>query len=88
MELRFKGQFNRDIDISNRYILEEVEKAKLEVKKAKTIAQISNLIKLRKYTTLYRIKIDKDYRIGIVIRDQTVWFVRFGHRHGFYKKFP
>ena len=88
MELRFKGKFNRDIDISNRNLLEQVKNAIQSVIAAKDIAQIQNLKKLRKYKTLYRIEIDKDYRIGIIIRNKTVWFVRFGHRNNFYEYFP
>ncbi len=49
MELRFKGQFNRDIDISNRKILEEVRDCILNVKAAKSISQIANFKKLRIY---------------------------------------
>lgn len=88
MELKYKGQFNRDIDVNNHSLLEEVKNAILNVKSAKSIAQIRHLKKLRKYKTHYRIKIAEDYRIGVIIRNKTVWFSRFGHRHVFYKSFP
>lgn len=88
MELKFKGQFIRDIDVSNKALLHEVKAAIDNVKAAKTIAQIAQLKKLRSYETLYRIKVAKDYRIGVVIRNEVVWFVRFGHRNNIYKRFP
>lgn len=88
MELRFKGQFNRDIDINNRKVLEEVRACILNVKQAQSIVQIKNIKKLRLYKTRYRIKIAEHYRIGLVIRNNVVWFVRFGHRKSFYEKFP
>jgi len=37
MELRFKGQFNRDIDINNRPLLEEIKDAIANVKKCQLI---------------------------------------------------
>ncbi len=88
MELRYKGQFNRDIDISNTIILMAVKDAILNVKNAAGINKIHNLKKLRKYTAHYRIKIDENYRIGLIIRQNTVWLSRFGHRNNFYKYFP
>lgn len=88
MELKFKGQFNRDIDISNRPLLEKIKEAIENVKDARNISQIRNLKKLRSYQTHYRIRVAQDYRIGIIIRNNTVWFARFGHRNIFYTKFP
>ena len=34
------------------------------------------------------IKVGGNYRIGIIIRKNIVWFVRFGNRSNFYKYFP
>ena len=89
MELKYKGQFYRDIDIHNRQVLDAVRDAILNVKSASGILQIHNLKKLRKYSVHYRIKIANDFRIGVVIRKNTIWFTCFGHRNIFYKKlFP
>jgi hypothetical protein len=60
MELKFKGQFNRDIDTSNRDLLTEIRDAIINVKAAKSISHIRNLKKLRNYQTHYRIKIAED----------------------------
>jgi mRNA-degrading endonuclease RelE of RelBE toxin-antitoxin system len=87
MELKYKGQFNRDIDIDNSKVLNAVKDAVINVKKAVNISKINNLKKLKKYAVHYRIKIAENYRIGLIIRKNTVWFVRFGHRNTFYKYF-
>ncbi len=88
MELRFKGQFNRDIDITNKTVLEAVRDVIINVKQAKSLRQINEFKKLRKYKIHYRIKVAEDYRIGVVIHGKTVWFVRFGHRNSIYNRFP
>ena len=89
MELRFEGQFDRDIDINNRKVLAKVGEVIRNVEEAENSSQINGLKKLRKYKTQYRIKVADDYRIGAIIRGNIVWFVRFGHRNLFYKKlFP
>ena len=89
MELIVKGQFFRDIaKICDVHLLEAIRNKALEVENAEKIIQIQNLKKLRKYKTQYRIKVDDEYRIGAVIRSDKIWFVRFGHRNIFYKKFP
>ena len=88
MELKFSGQFKRDIAGRNQKLSGEIRSAISDVKKASSFEQIPELKKLRNYKTHYRIKVG-DYRIGIVIRKNTVWFARFGHRNLFYKKlFP
>ena len=88
MELKYKGQFSRDIDTDNSKVLNAVKDAIINVKNAANISKIHNLKKLKKYSIHYRIKIAENYRIGIIIRKNTVWFVRFGHRSAFYKYFP
>lgn len=88
MELKYKGQFNRDIDIDNSKVLIAVRDAIVNVKKARKVSEIHNMKKLKKYSVYYRIKIAENYRIGMIIRKNTVWFIRFGHRNTFYKYFP
>lgn len=89
MELRFSGQFNRDIEGCNRKLSEAILLAVKNVKTAARITEIQNLVKLKRYKIHYRIKVADHYRIGIIIRGNIVWFHRFGHRNIFYKKrFP
>ena len=78
----------RDIaKIRNKQILKEIRIVANKVEHARNSAQIQELKKLNKYKSNFQIKLN-DYRIGVVTRSDTVWFVRFGHRSLFYKKFP
>jgi mRNA-degrading endonuclease RelE of RelBE toxin-antitoxin system len=88
MELRFSGQFNRDVRGLNKITSEAVRQSILNVKSAKSVSQIQHLVKLKKYKTHFRIRISDEYRIGVIIRKRIVWFVRCGHRSTFYKGFP
>ena len=89
MELRFRGEFNRDVDdIRNRQVLDALRDAVLNIENASDISRIHNIKKLRKLKNHYRIRVADNYRAGIIIRGKTVWFARFGHRSCFYKSFP
>ena len=89
MVLKFSGQFNRDIAIRNEKVLNEIVKTIANIKNAPSIEYIQHLKKLTDYKTLYRIRVADEYRIGLMIRGNTVWFSRFGHRNVFYRKlFP
>jgi mRNA-degrading endonuclease RelE of RelBE toxin-antitoxin system len=49
--------------------------------------KIKNLKKLTGYDTYYRIRIG-DYRLGIKVDGETVYFVVIEHRKDIYKGFP
>ncbi len=89
MELKFSGQFRRDIANRNKALSEEIRNTIKNAKEAQSLSQIQHLVKLKKYEVHYRIRVTENYRIGIIVRGNTVWFSRFGHRNLFYKKlFP
>ena len=89
MELKLKGIFYRDItSFTNTSLLNQIYEAIENAESAKNVLQINNLKKLKLYSVHYRIKIAADHRIGVVIRKNKIWFVRFGHRSNFYNKFP
>jgi hypothetical protein len=76
MIIVFKGSFRRDVSKIN------------DVREASGLSKIHRLVKLRKYRVHYRIEIDGNYRIGVIIRGNKVWFSRFLHRSKIYKEFP
>jgi hypothetical protein len=85
----FKGQFRRDAGkIRNRLVREEISKVIGIVKQAEKVSQIPRLVKLKHYSTHYRIEIQSNYRIGVVVRGNRFWFVRVLHRSQIYKEFP
>jgi mRNA interferase RelE/StbE len=59
----------------------------VEVEKADRISQVKNLKKLSGFDSYYRIRI-ADYRIGLKLIDDTVYFVVLDHRKDIYKEFP
>ena len=92
MNLVFKPKFRRDVDkINNRELLIALKDKISQIKKAEDQTNITGLKLLRGYTHHYRIivKTDKQsYRIGAVIRKNTVSFVRFLPRKIIYTEFP
>ena len=60
------------------------------VENAQDISQIHRIKRLVKFESRYRIKLfldkKRDYRIGIFIHKNTVWFTRFLHRMKIYEE--
>ena len=89
MELIAKGSFYRDLSlITNRKLKLTVKESLKKIQEVKTVSEINNLKKLDNFNIYYRIKIEEDYRMGIIIRGKKIWLIRFGHRSNFYNKFP
>ena len=57
------------------------------VKQASNLAEIPNLKKLKGFSNAYRLRVG-DYRIGMLIENDTVFLSAFDHRKDIYKKFP
>lgn len=88
MDVLFEKHFLKSIEkLGNKELKDGIIEIIDLVEKAKSVSDIKNIKKLKGYKTFYRIKI-KDYRIGISIEKQTVFFVEFGHRREIYRKFP
>ena len=89
MQVEFKGKFRRDLSkIKDKQVIRAVISAIENVEGASRIAQIQNLVKLKEYEVHYRIEIKGNYRIGVIIRGEKIWFVRVLHRNKIYKQFP
>ena len=71
---------NADLLFNLRNTIENLEQAK-------SITTITGIKKLTSYSNCFRIKIE-DYRIGLVIENNTATLVQFQHRKDIYKKFP
>lgn len=88
MIIKFKSSFLKDIKkIKDTPLKEEVYSAITQAENALLISEIHNLKKLKGYHSSYRIRIG-DYRIGLKIMDEIIYFVAFSHRKDIYKKFP
>jgi len=92
MNIVFKPKFRRDVDkISNRELLIALQDKISLIKNAADSSHITGLKLLRGYTNHYRIIVKTEklsYRIGAVIRKETISFVRFLPRKIIYREFP
>jgi len=88
MNFELEKKFKKDIeDIQDKKLIENLKKTIIKVQEAQTMRDLSHVKKLEGYKTYYRIDIS-DYRIGLEIRDNILYFVRFLPRKDIYKYFP
>lgn len=88
MKSAFKASFLKAIKkVESNQLKAEITEAILNVESAENIRQIYNLKKLKGYKQYYRIRIG-DYRIGIKIEEDTIYFVDIDHRKNIYRIFP
>jgi mRNA-degrading endonuclease RelE of RelBE toxin-antitoxin system len=92
MNIFSKGTFHRDVAALSDLVLLVALREKIEeLEKAPDITRVTGLKLLRGYETHYRIKVitsNASYRIGAVIRGNTIWLVRFISRKKIYQRFP
>ena len=58
-----------------------------QIEQTRTLHDIPNVKHLTSDGPYYRIRIG-DYRLGLIVEDDTVTFVRFLHRRDIYRYFP
>ncbi|TAL71891.1 MAG: type II toxin-antitoxin system RelE/ParE family toxin [Bacteroidetes bacterium] len=92
MKIVVKGSFNRDIDkVRGKEIRHSLDNKIGQIEKARSISNITGVILLEGYSHHYRIIVKSknySYRIGAIIRGETIWMVRFLPRRIIYKSFP
>jgi mRNA interferase RelE/StbE len=88
MEVKIDKTFQKDTRrIKDQSLLNKIADTILNVQNSNEIKQIRNLKKLRGSSNDFRIKIG-DYRLGIIITESQVEFIRCLHRKDIYKFFP
>lgn len=88
MKIDFKKSFSRDLKkINDKNILKKVKAVIDTIENTPNIMEIKNVKHLTSGGKYYRIRIG-DYRIGIKIENEIVFFVRFLHRREIYRYFP
>ena len=88
MKIEFKKSFLSDIKkLKSKSLKDSVSDCIKQVESSVNPTQIKNLKKLTGYDKYYRIRMG-DYRIGVKIENNTVYFVVFEHRKDIYKGFP
>jgi mRNA interferase RelE/StbE len=88
MEIKIDKSFQKDTRrIKDKFILQRIANTIANIQRAKNLEDIKDLKKIRGTHSMYRIRIG-DYRLGIIITDTAVEFVRCLHRKDIYKYFP
>ncbi len=93
MKVIAKRSFRRDLRQASTQpeLKNALEQKILQMIAAKSIAEITGLKLLRGYSVYYRIKVKSenfDYRIGAIIRNDTIWLLRFLPRKIIYLRYP
>ena len=88
MKVEFKKSFLKDLkNIKNSNLKNSIASCIIEIENSKDFSLIKNLKKLSGYNNYYRIRIN-DYRIGLKVEKDVVYFVIIEHRKDIYKVFP
>jgi mRNA interferase RelE/StbE len=88
VKVDFKKSFLKEVKkLRNKSLKDDIASAIIQVESAQNITQIKNLKKLSGYDIYYRIRVG-DYRIGIKVEKQVVYFVVVEHRKDIYRGFP
>ncbi|PKP51765.1 MAG: plasmid stabilization protein [Bacteroidetes bacterium HGW-Bacteroidetes-12] len=88
MKVIFLNSFKKDLlKITNVKEREQVKTIILEIEKAENLKELTNLKKLKGYSTAYRIRIG-NYRLGFYYDNETIEMARLVKRNDIYKVFP
>jgi mRNA interferase RelE/StbE len=88
MKVEFKKSFLKELKkLKDKKLKNSIAEAINQTELAENISQIKNLKKLAGYDFHYRIRVG-DYRIGLKLEGETLYFVVFEHRKDIYKEFP
>lgn len=89
MKTEFRKSFAKDLKRHGRdkNLLTRIQKTILEVEEADSIITIKNLKKLKAEGFYYRVRVG-NYRLGLIIENEIVIFVRVLHRSEIYRYFP
>lgn len=88
MKQVFYTSFERDLKkIRDKSIAQAVKDFIELTVLCKSPSEIPHLVKIKGHRTAYRFRIN-NYRIGLFIEDDTLYFSAFDHRKNIYKRFP
>jgi mRNA interferase RelE/StbE len=88
MKVAFDESFHKRLmKIKDKSVLEKVKQVILQAEEAFSVQEIPHIKKMEGFKTFYRIRFG-DYRIGLELRKNTVWFITVAHRKDIYKRFP
>ncbi|MEI5986495.1 MULTISPECIES: type II toxin-antitoxin system RelE family toxin [Sphingobacterium] len=88
MEIVFLRTFLNDIKkVSDKKMNARIKLIIIEIENASTLEDIPNVIKIKGFSTAYRLRIG-GYRLGFFKDDNKIELARFVKRNDIYKVFP
>lgn len=88
MKVSIDKSFEKDTNrIKDKVLLNKIADCIETVQKAATLKEIPNFKKLKGGSIYYRIRIG-DYRIGVIVKNSEITFIRCLHRKDIYSYFP
>lgn len=89
MQVKFSKDFEKQTaSVKDKALLNRIGKIVKRVMECSSLKEVPNLIPITGSPGYFRIRMG-NYRIGISLEDDTVWFLFFGKRdESTYKKFP
>jgi len=88
VRVEFRASFAKDLKgVKEKGLLHRVKEIIEIIEKADSLAELSNLKKLKGGGNYFRVRVG-DYRVGITLENDTIIFVRFLNRKDIYKYFP
>ncbi len=88
MNVSFDKSFHKSLlKVKDKTILVKVRSVILLAETATDIWQIPHIKKMEGFKTFYRIRLG-DYRIGLELKNSTIWFIIIANRKDIYKNFP
>lgn len=88
MKTEFRDSFGKDLKaIKDKSLLKRVKEAIENIESAGSLADLTNLKKLKGSKNYFRQRVG-DYRLGVIVEHDTVVLVRFLNRKDIYKYFP
>ena len=88
MKTEFRNSLLRDLrGLRDAQILARIRTAIEEVENAASLSELAQLTRLQGGGNFYRIRVG-DYRLGLIVENDTVIFVRCLHRREIYRYFP
>jgi mRNA interferase RelE/StbE len=88
VDSEFTESFLKDLrSIKDKALLRRVKELIESVAQAQNLGELGNIKKLKGGSHYYRARVG-DYRVGLVIKNEIVTFVRFLNRKEIYRYFP
>ncbi|HEY88267.1 MAG TPA: type II toxin-antitoxin system RelE/ParE family toxin [Thermoflexia bacterium] len=88
MKVEFKRSFVKDLErVRHKGLKKRVKQIITQIEEKQTLQEIGNVKRLRGGERYYRIRMG-DYRLGLMLEEDMVIFVRFLHRKDIYRYFP